>query len=90
MEVPTIVQALGLQSSGRAPLELLQAALREQHLLLVLDNFEQVAATAPLLIDLLAACPGLKLLVTSPDRWVQRRRGGGRSSTRRSRGGRRG
>ena len=63
--LPTIVQALSLQSSSRAPLELLQAALLPQRLLLVLDNFEQVAATAPLLIDLLAACPLLKLLVTS-------------------------
>ncbi len=63
--LPTIVQALSLQSSSRAPLELLQAALREQRLLLVLDNFEQVAATAPLLIDLLATCPWLKVLVTS-------------------------
>ncbi len=64
--LPTIVQALGLHgSSAQTPLELLQAALREQHLLLVLDNFEQVAAAAPLLIDLLAACSRLKLLVTS-------------------------
>ena len=49
MEVPTIVQALGLQSSSRAPLELRHSALREQHLLLVLDTFEQVIAAAPLL-----------------------------------------
>ncbi len=64
--LPTIVQTLGLHgSSAQTPLELLQAALREQHLLLVLDNFEQVAAAAPLLIDLLAACSRLKLLVTS-------------------------
>ncbi|HEX6552282.1 MAG TPA: LuxR C-terminal-related transcriptional regulator [Ktedonobacteraceae bacterium] len=62
--LPTLVQALGLQSS-RAPLELLQAALWEQQLLLVLDNFEQVAAAAPLLIDLLAVCSRLTLLVTS-------------------------
>ncbi|MBV9690204.1 MAG: hypothetical protein JO202_10910, partial [Ktedonobacteraceae bacterium] len=62
--LPALVQALGLPSS-RAPLEPLQAALREQQLLLVLDNFEQVAAAAPLLIDLLAACSHLKLLVTS-------------------------
>jgi hypothetical protein len=89
VEVPTIMQALGLQSSSREPLKLRHSALREQHLLLVLDNFEQVAATALLLIDLLAACPGLKRLVTSPDR-VRGRRGDGRSSTRRSRGGRRG
>jgi predicted ATPase/DNA-binding CsgD family transcriptional regulator len=62
--LPTLVQTLGLQSS-RAPLKLLQTALREQQLLLVLDNFEQVAEAAPLLIDLLAACSWLKLLVTS-------------------------
>jgi predicted ATPase/DNA-binding CsgD family transcriptional regulator len=63
--LPTLVQALGMPSSSHAQLELLQAALREQQVLLVLDNFEQVAAAAPLLIDLLAACPQLKLLVTS-------------------------
>ncbi len=63
--LPTIVQVLGLQGSTRSPLELLKATLRKQHLLLLLDNFEQVAAAAPLLIDLLAACSHLKLLVTS-------------------------
>jgi predicted ATPase/DNA-binding CsgD family transcriptional regulator len=63
--LPTLVQALGLQSSSAPPLELLKTALREQHALLVLDNFEQVAAAAPLLIDVLAACPRVKLLVTS-------------------------
>jgi predicted ATPase/DNA-binding CsgD family transcriptional regulator len=64
--LPTIMQALGLQSStGRYPLEHLQAALRQRHLLLLLDNFEQVVTAAPLLLDLLAACPGLTILVTS-------------------------
>jgi predicted ATPase/DNA-binding CsgD family transcriptional regulator len=62
--LPTLVQALGLQSS-RSPLELLKAALREQQQLLLLDNFEQVVAAAPQLLELLAACPRLKLLVTS-------------------------
>src|SRR5262249_15161235 len=32
---------------------------------LLLDNFEQVASAAPVLSDLLAACPRLSLLVTS-------------------------
>ena len=64
--LPTIAQSLGLQASpSREPLETLQAALREQHLLLLLDNFEQVSAAAPLLLDLLVACPGLTMLVTS-------------------------
>ena len=32
---------------------------------LVLDNFEHLTAAAPFLAELLAACPGLTLLVTS-------------------------
>ena len=35
-----------------------RAFLRDQHLLLVLDNFEQVVEAAPLVADLLAALPG--------------------------------
>lgn len=62
----TIAQAEGLQdTSARSPVEWLQAALREKHHLLVLDNFEQVIAAAPSLVNLLAVCPHLKLLVTS-------------------------
>ncbi len=63
--LPTVVQAFGLQGSTQPLLEVLQAALFEQHLVLVLDNFEQVVTAAPSLLDLLAACPHLKLLVTS-------------------------
>jgi predicted ATPase/DNA-binding CsgD family transcriptional regulator len=64
--LPAIAQAEGLQGiSTRPPLELLSASLRERHRLLVLDNFETVVAAAPSLVDLLAACPRLKLLVTS-------------------------
>ena len=64
--LPTLVRALGLQESGTLPsLEYLQVVLREQHRLLVLDNFEQVVQASPSLVDLLAACPLLSLLVTS-------------------------
>jgi len=67
--LPAIAQALGLQgSSTRAPLDLLQAALREQHLLLTLDNFESVITAAPQLVEVLGACPRLTLLVTSRER----------------------
>ena len=39
--------------------------MRQQHILLVLDNFEQVTAAAPMTVELLEDCQGLKLLVTS-------------------------
>jgi len=45
--------------------EHLQAYLRGKHLLVLLDNFEQVVQASPLLVELLHACPGLKVLVTS-------------------------
>jgi len=64
--VPTIAQTLGVKEGGGYPLiESLKDYLRERHLLLLLDNFEQVLSAAPLLAELLAAAPGLKILVTS-------------------------
>jgi predicted ATPase/class 3 adenylate cyclase len=39
--------------------------LRDRAMLLVLDNFEQVVEAAPLVAELLAAAPRLRLLVTS-------------------------
>jgi predicted ATPase len=39
--------------------------LRERELLLVLDNFEQVVSAAPLVADLLAGSPRLRVVVTS-------------------------
>ncbi|MEZ4769980.1 MAG: hypothetical protein R2844_16295 [Caldilineales bacterium] len=52
--------------SGPNPPELqLRAWLEEKHQLLVLDNFEQIVAAAPLVDDLLRRCPWLHVLVTS-------------------------
>ena len=45
--------------------EELAGHIGSKRMLLVLDNFEQVAEAAPELGELLAACPGLRLLVTS-------------------------
>jgi predicted ATPase len=45
--------------------EALTAALAESELLVVLDNFEQLLDAAPLLTQVLARAPRLKLLVTS-------------------------
>ena len=50
---------------GRPPVELLVDYLRTKCLLLVLDNFEQVVAAAPVVAELLAACPRLRVLATS-------------------------
>jgi predicted ATPase/DNA-binding CsgD family transcriptional regulator len=62
----TIAHALGLTDPGHEPqASRLRTFLQHKHLLLVLDNFEQVIDAASSLMDLLAACPYLKLLVTS-------------------------
>jgi len=64
--VPTIVQTLGIHEvAGQSLLALLKSTLKDKQLLLVLDNFEQVVEAAVQIAELLAACPRLKLLVTS-------------------------
>jgi predicted ATPase len=64
--VPTVAHALGLRETGGKPLlESLKETLRDKELLLVLDNFEQLLEAAPLVAELLAAAPGLEVLVTS-------------------------
>ena len=61
-----IAHALGVREDGNEPLlELIAAALRDAHLLLVLDNFEHLLEAASLVADLRARCPRLTLLVTS-------------------------
>jgi predicted ATPase len=47
------------------PEKLLVGRLRRQHALLLLDNFEQVLDAAPAVARIAAACPRLKILVTS-------------------------
>ena len=62
----TIARAVGLADSGVRPtLELLVEHLAPRTCLLVLDNFEQVVAAAPLATQLLRACPNLTIVTTS-------------------------
>jgi predicted ATPase/class 3 adenylate cyclase len=62
----TIAQVLEVrETTGRPSLESLKDHLREMQILLLLDNFEQVAPAAPLVSDLLSSCPGLKVMITS-------------------------
>ena len=64
--VATIAQALGLrEAGGQSFAMLLTNYLRDKQTLLVLDTFEQVIEAAPQVVELLTACPGLKMLVTS-------------------------
>jgi len=61
-----LAQALNIQEEKeRSLFEQVKAALREQTLLLILDNFEQVLPASLEVAALLAACPKLKALVTS-------------------------
>jgi predicted ATPase/class 3 adenylate cyclase len=61
-----IAHAVGLADSGVRPVvELLVEHLAPRTCLLVLDNFEQVVAAAPLVAQLLRACPSLTIVATS-------------------------
>jgi predicted ATPase/class 3 adenylate cyclase len=73
--VPSAVaQALGVPEVAGSPIfEAVRDHLRAKELLLVVDNFEQVAEAAPVVEELLVAAPKLKVMVTS--RVVLRLRG---------------
>lgn len=63
---PSIAQTLGLSLAGAGSVsERLQRRLRNQRLLLVLDNFEHLVDAGPEVTALLQACRGVKVLVTS-------------------------
>jgi predicted ATPase/DNA-binding CsgD family transcriptional regulator/transcriptional regulator with XRE-family HTH domain len=61
----TVAQELGVRSGGEPPQVALARVLRARHALLLLDNFEHLLAAAPLVADLLAACPEVAVLATS-------------------------
>jgi len=64
--VPAIAKGLGIRQVGERPLfEQVKVALRNRHLLLILDNFEQVLKASLQLPELLEECPYLQILVTS-------------------------
>jgi non-specific serine/threonine protein kinase len=61
-----IARALDLKLTGDAPAEQeIVRALRHRELLLVIDTFEHLLSAARLLPDLLDACPGLSVVITS-------------------------
>jgi predicted ATPase/class 3 adenylate cyclase len=61
-----IARAVGLtRKSEERLIDVLKRELRARHMLLVVDNFEQVMAAAEGLTDLLQRCSQVKVLVTS-------------------------
>jgi excisionase family DNA binding protein len=66
--IPTLAAALAVREGDQPLIARLRSALRERELLLILDNFEQVLAAAPVVTTLLGASPALKILVTSRER----------------------
>jgi predicted ATPase len=62
----TIAKALGIKETGTEPIiEILKDNLRDKKMLLVLDNFEQVTESAPIIGELISDSINLKILVTS-------------------------
>jgi transcriptional regulator with XRE-family HTH domain len=61
-----IAHVVGVREAAGQPLRTALAdELRDKRMLLVLDNCDQIIAAAPFVDELLAACPGLKILVSS-------------------------
>ncbi len=64
--LPRVMNALGTSVEGtRPPLDVIADYVGDTPTLLVLDNLEQVTEVAPELDQLLARCPGLRILSTS-------------------------
>jgi predicted ATPase/DNA-binding CsgD family transcriptional regulator len=64
--IPTIAHTFGPFNQEKGPvMEQVKAFLHTKHFLLLLDTFDQVLPAGPLLVELLEACPHLKLVVTS-------------------------
>lgn len=64
--LPTVADALGVaEGAGHSLVDRLAAHVREERLLLVLDNLEHLLDAAPMLADLLARCAGMHILATS-------------------------
>src|ERR1700739_1044749 len=64
-----IVQTLGIrEAGGQSPLEILKRSFQDSlraPMLFLMDNFEHLVQAAPVVGELLAMGPGLKILVTS-------------------------
>jgi predicted ATPase len=66
MVIPAIAHALGInEERSKSISEIISFTLQDQQALLILDNFEQVIASAVHIASLMRASPKIKFLVTS-------------------------
>ncbi len=66
MVAAAIGHQLGIREEERRPwMDLIKQELAPLKTLLVLDNFEHILGAAPIVAELLAAVPGMKMLITS-------------------------
>jgi predicted ATPase len=63
--ISRVAQQLEVREGGRPLLENVKDYLRDKHMLLILDNFEQLISAAPIVAELLAAAPQLKIITSS-------------------------
>ena len=63
--ISRVAQQLEVREGGRPLLENVKDYLRDKHMLLVLDNFEQLVSAAPVVADLLAATSQVKIITSS-------------------------
>ncbi len=62
----TVAQTLGIMEGANRPIiEAIKAYLRDRHILLILDNFEQIVDASPVVSEIMSGAAGLKVLVTS-------------------------
>ncbi len=67
--VPAIAAAMGVtERADRSALDTLKQALSDRVVLLLLDNFEHLILASPMVSQILASAPRLKVIVTSRER----------------------
>ncbi len=63
--ISRVAQQLAVREGGRPLLENIKDYLRDKQMLLVMDNFEQLVSSAPIVAEILAAAPQLKIITSS-------------------------
>jgi predicted ATPase len=63
--ISLVAQQLEVREGGRPLLENVNDYVRDKHILLVLDNFEQLVSAGHIVAELLVAAPELKIIISS-------------------------